>query len=352
MSDRFLQTNHAQMLYQEYRRKLESKQSFQEFSSSDIISNLDKWNGYEIKKEEGDRVELDADKEVVKEVAIQVDDTKIETDVGDQVVEDQNNCTLEVVDTNISELHNSKMDVCYKEALQVATVGRFMRLEPDRHLKVYDWGGGEWKTVVDLLTSGNGDCGYPMVCGKYGICSSNGQCSCFAETGIFKQINYKQTNLGCSLVTPISYNHSQYHSLLELENISYFNLNSGYNNKLDKKIPLEDCKNACLRNCSCKAALFADTSSVYPTLGGCLLLSQVFSLINDEVGSNNPHIFLKVQNSPTKQSSPPIDFPRKKSRRGTIILGSSLGALFGACLLVGSCIFVFKMKREPEELDE
>ncbi|KAG5561123.1 hypothetical protein RHGRI_004210 [Rhododendron griersonianum] len=120
------------MLYQEYRRKLESKQSFQEFSSSDIISILDKWNGYTIKKEEGDRVELDADKEVaeeiVKEVAIQVDDTKIETDVGDQVVdEDQNKCTLEVVDTNISELHNSKMDVCYKEAIQVATVERVRR---------------------------------------------------------------------------------------------------------------------------------------------------------------------------------------------------------------------------------
>ncbi|KAG5532816.1 hypothetical protein RHGRI_027190 [Rhododendron griersonianum] len=84
--------------------------------------------GTKIKKEEGDRVELDADKEVdeeiVKEVAIQVDDTKIVTDVGDQVVEDQNNCTLEVVDTNISELHNSKMDDCYKVALQVATVER------------------------------------------------------------------------------------------------------------------------------------------------------------------------------------------------------------------------------------
>ncbi|KAI8566956.1 hypothetical protein RHMOL_Rhmol02G0083200 [Rhododendron molle] len=73
---------------------------------------------------EGDRVERDADKEVVKEVAIQVDDMKIETDVGDQVIEDQNNCTLEVVDTNISELHSSKMDGCYKEALQVATVER------------------------------------------------------------------------------------------------------------------------------------------------------------------------------------------------------------------------------------
>ncbi|XP_058219437.1 G-type lectin S-receptor-like serine/threonine-protein kinase SD2-5 [Rhododendron vialii] len=235
---------------------------------------------------------------------------------------------------------------------------QFMRLEPDGHLKVYEWGGGEWKTVVDLLTSEFfGDCGYPMVCGKYGICSSNGQCSCFAgssnETEIFKQINYKQTNLGCSLVTPISCNHSQYHSLLELENTSYFNSYWDYSdsNELDNKTGLEDCKNACLRNCSCKAALFVDTQDYYPTRA-CLLLSEVFSLKDDDFVSSNLHIFLKVQNSPTKQSSPPIDFPRKKSRSGTIILGSSLGALFGICLLVGSCILVLKRKRELEELDD
>ncbi|KAG5544903.1 hypothetical protein RHGRI_017381 [Rhododendron griersonianum] len=233
------------------------------------------------------------------------------------------------------------------------STAQFMRLEPDGHLKVYEWVQSEWKTMADLLTSSYfGDCGYPMVCGKYGICSSNGQCSCFAgssnETGIFKQIDYKQTNLGCSLVTPISCNQSQYHSLFELQSTSYFNL---YTNELDNKTGFEDCKNACLRNCSCKAALFMNPSSSNRTRG-CMLMSEVFSLMFDDFGSSNHRIFLKVQNSPTKQSSPPIDFPRKKSRSGTIILGSSLGALFGICLLVGSCIFVFKMKREPEELDE
>ncbi|KAF5949215.1 hypothetical protein HYC85_015172 [Camellia sinensis] len=32
--------------------------------------------------------------------------------------------------------------------------------------------------VVDLLTSGIGDCAYPMVYGNYDICSSDGQCAC------------------------------------------------------------------------------------------------------------------------------------------------------------------------------
>ncbi|XP_058219439.1 probable receptor-like protein kinase At5g20050 [Rhododendron vialii] len=233
----------------------------------------------------------------------------------------------------------------------LGSTAQFMRLEPDGHLKVYEWGRFELiRSVADLLTSSIGHCGHPMACGRYGICSSNGQCSCFERssnvTGKFKQISYKQPNLGCSLVTPISCNYSQYHSLLELKNIGYFNLR--YNdNQLDEKTGLEDCKSACLRNCSCKAALF-----YYAPWRGCLLLFEVFSLINNERRSNSSSVFLKIQNSPTKQSLPPIDFPQKKSRSGTIILGSSLGALFGVCLLVGSYIFVFKMKREPEELDD
>ncbi|KAH7860177.1 hypothetical protein Vadar_010222 [Vaccinium darrowii] len=237
--------------------------------------------------------------------------------------------------------------------IPLGLTAQFMRLEPNGHLKVYEWdeAGDKWKTVADLLTSDIGDCGYPMVCGKYGICS-NGQCGCLLGssngTGNFKKINSNQPNLGCSLVTPMTCNYSQYHSLLELKNTSYFNLNSQHYNELDEKTGLEDCKNACFRNCSCKGALFVYGSFNFPLKRGCLFLSDVFSLVNKEGGSNKVSVFLKVQNSPTEQSSLPL----KKSRSGTIILGSSLGALFGVCLLVGSCISVFKKRREPEELDD
>ncbi|KAF7141969.1 hypothetical protein RHSIM_Rhsim06G0122900 [Rhododendron simsii] len=87
---------------------------------------------------------------------------------------------------------------------------------------------------------------------------------------------------------------------------------------------LEDCKNACLRNCSCKAAVFTDASSD--------------SVLTRE--SSNQTVITANR------------FSSKKSRSGTIILGSSLGAFLGVCLLVGTCIFVFKMKREREELDD
>ncbi|KAH7860441.1 hypothetical protein Vadar_013464 [Vaccinium darrowii] len=108
--------------------------------------------------------------------------------------------------------------------IPLGSTAQFMRLEPDGHLKVYEWGGAEWNTVADLLTQGIGDCGYPTVCGKYGICS-NGQCGCLEgssnEMGNFKQLSYRQPNLGCSLVTPITCNFSQYHSLFKLKNTTY-----------------------------------------------------------------------------------------------------------------------------------
>ncbi|KAG5544912.1 hypothetical protein RHGRI_017390 [Rhododendron griersonianum] len=240
--------------------------------------------------------------------------------------------------------------------IPLASTAQFMRLEPDGHLKVYDSGGGQWKIVADLLDSEFDDCGYPTVCGKYGICSNGPQCGCLEgsdnEIGNFKPISYKQPNLGCSLVTPISCDYSQHHSLLELTDTSYFVLNLQYNNELDEKTGLQDCKNACLRNCSCKAALFAYQLSDSNSRRGCLLISEVFTLINSEGGYNNVSVFLKVQNSPTKKNWSQINFPRKKSRSGTIVLGSSFGAFFGLCLLVGSCFFIFKRKREPKELDE
>ncbi|CAL5405578.1 unnamed protein product [Camellia sinensis] len=231
-----------------------------------------------------------------------------------------------------------------------ANTTQFMRFEPDGNLKVYEWSESEWGVVADLQTSGIGACAHPTVCGKYGICS-NGQCSCLDETNnnetiTFRQTIYRQPNLGCSLVTPISCNHSHYHTLLELKNTSYFNVYSQYTfGYLDEKTELEDCKKSCLTNCSCRAALFAYNWG-YDSKRGCLLLSEVFSLTNTEDGFDNITIFLKVQ-----KSSPP-NSPLKKPRHVTIILGSSLGAFFGIFFMVASCLFLFKNKGEFEELDE
>ncbi|PKI44028.1 hypothetical protein CRG98_035613 [Punica granatum] len=57
----------------------------------------------------------------------------------------------------------------------------FLKLGSDGHLRLYEWYNDSltWDQGDDLLTRDDlGECGYPMACGEYGICTNNGQCSC------------------------------------------------------------------------------------------------------------------------------------------------------------------------------
>ncbi|CAL5403922.1 unnamed protein product [Camellia sinensis] len=237
---------------------------------------------------------------------------------------------------------------------KIPSRAQFIRLDPDGHLRAH-YPSAEWSENrgVDLLTYGvkGGECGNPTSCGNYDVCISNGQCSCLEEatgSSTFRLIYHRQTSIGCSLVTPISCDHSQYHTLLELNNTSYLYINqysytyisTSTNFFLDEKIALKDYKTSCLTNCSCKAALFFNKSAGNDSRKGCLLLSEVFSLTNNDGGDDDITMFLKVQKSP------------RKSTQVIIILGSSLGAFFGVFFVVAFCFFFFRNKEEYEELDE
>ncbi|XP_021898321.1 EP1-like glycoprotein 2 [Carica papaya] len=151
---------------------------------------------------------------------------------------------------------------------------QYMKLESDGHLRVYEWiSSSGWTQVADLLTGFLGDCSYPSVCGKYGLCT-NGQCGCPAPinggTTYFSQIDFKQPTLGCSEVTPLSCEAVEDQSFVELEDVTYFTFDWS-----NRPANPESCKQACLQNCSCKAALFRygwNSSDGY-----CYLPSQVFN---------------------------------------------------------------------------
>ncbi|KAK7853668.1 hypothetical protein CFP56_035168 [Quercus suber] len=105
---------------------------------------------------------------------------------------------------------------------------QYMRLEPDRHTRVYDQ---DWQEVDDLFQITD-LCAYPAFCGSYGICT-NGMCSCpgpIYGTSYFQRIEDRQPDRGCSLVIPLSCEASKNHILLEIQNITYFPL-------LDTSIP-------------------------------------------------------------------------------------------------------------------
>ncbi|KAL3502833.1 hypothetical protein ACH5RR_037282 [Cinchona calisaya] len=220
-------------------------------------------------------------------------------------------------------------DIPYNSSAQ------FLKFEPDGHLKVFEWDGMNWRQIAELLKPEAGDCGFPMVCGRYGVCSK-GQCGCpdavKYQSKFFRQMDSKHPNLGCSPVTSISCDNAKDQSFIELKNSYYFAFDSSL---YDHGTELGECKTSCLQNCTCKAALFAYGGN--GTLkGSCLLLNEVFSIINNKNHMElfyDTSLFVKVQFSDVKNLS-----HRK------VILASILGALFASLSIVGSCLVVVKKR--------
>ncbi|KAL9454050.1 hypothetical protein AB3S75_009619 [Citrus x aurantiifolia] len=222
--------------------------------------------------------------------------------------------------------------------------GQYMRLWPDGHLRVYEWQQyNGWTVVGDLLTGIFGECGYPLVCGKYSICS-RGQCSCPAT--YFKPLNERQPALGCSQITPLSCEASQDHSFVELNDVTYFAFSS-FSSDLTNTDP-ETCKQTCLNNCSCKAALFQ--CGLNSSAGDCYLPSEIFSMMNNEKERThyNSTAYIKVQNLPVPGASP----GGKETSHRKRIMGFILGSFFGLLVLIGILIFFFGKKKGADEIEE
>ncbi|XP_019264456.1 PREDICTED: G-type lectin S-receptor-like serine/threonine-protein kinase SD2-5 [Nicotiana attenuata] len=233
-------------------------------------------------------------------------------------------------------------------ALQYPTTStaQFMKLGPDGHLRVYQWDEPDWKEASDILMLEVKNCEYPMVRGRYSICTNNGQCTCPPEENIFRPFSERKPDLGCTELTSISCDSPQYHSLVELKNTAYFAF--PFSHELSSSIfwpegkKLEDCKRACLSNCSCKAAAFQYDWGT-DQRGSCLLLNEVFSLVDNEDGMDK-RVFLKVKNSSKAQNQSPIISGGRESRPYKVIIGSTLSALFGIILCITTCFVIFKKR--------
>ena len=214
----------------------------------------------------------------------------------------------------------------------------YMKLEPTGQLRFYEWVKYGWRVSRSPLF-GDFDCLYPLRCGKYGICS-NRQCSCPILTGEenihFRIIDQKEPDLGCSVVTPLLCEASHDQSFVELKDTSYFPALYYSEDAMD----VESCKQACLKNCSCKAAMFTKIWRITK----CSFLSEIFSLTDMAANKEliDSTLFLKVQNLPKKPKAPSPDInpplvPPPPSNTGSeiiVMLVSCLAAFFGLFLIV------------------
>ncbi|KAF5948879.1 hypothetical protein HYC85_014836 [Camellia sinensis] len=138
------------------------------------------------------------------------------TEKGNLMLFNQNNATNPIHPKPTINLFYKGINI---SNLRIEKLSPHFFLKPRRlRMSERDWG-----VVADLRTLKIDECGHLMVCGKYGICL-NGQRSCPDETNnnetiTFRQTIYRQPNLGCSLVTPISCNHSR-----EFEELDEFSI--------------------------------------------------------------------------------------------------------------------------------
>ncbi|CAH1431090.1 unnamed protein product [Lactuca virosa] len=157
---------------------------------------------------------------------------------------------------------------------------QYMKLMPNGHLTVFEYdssvGSVGWMAVADLLTGDLGECFYPLVCGRNGICSGNQECSCprssFPGMDSFRAVNDSEPNMGCSQVTPLTCNATQNHTFIEIKNVKYFTYTVDIEN-----VDLGTCTQACLNNCSCKAALFEYGDPSHSN-GNCYLPTELFTM--------------------------------------------------------------------------
>ncbi|GKV23385.1 hypothetical protein SLEP1_g33120 [Rubroshorea leprosula] len=165
---------------------------------------------------------------------------------------------------------------------------RFIQLGSDGHL--LSWNGTVYWRTDDLFENQVHECDYPLTCGNYGICSVEG-CSC---PSYFKQIEsfQSQSYYTCSPYIPISCEFPDQHSLIELKNVDSV---LGVNYHITD---IESCKQACLKNCSCKYVVFQHNSNSSSS-GRCFLRSEAFSF--KRVNSYNyQSVFLKAHGSSVK----------------------------------------------------
>ncbi|XP_047323508.1 EP1-like glycoprotein 3 [Impatiens glandulifera] len=209
----------------------------------------------------------------------------------------------------------------------------FVRLEVDGHLRSYEWSEmGNWVVDKDMFTISIGVCGYPKVCGDYGICSE-GQCSCpKVDKTRFYSLSERNPNLGCKFDhKPIDCKSPSYdYELVEIKNVSYFGVKTMFMDKID----LSTCQLSCLKNCSCKSILFIGKSNK----GDCLSMNEVLSLMDTDQKDSNTTLYVKVP------------LPKRKTNkwRLVVILSTSIGSTLCGLVLVIIWVIQYRKKIKLE----
>nr|XP_043626410.1 G-type lectin S-receptor-like serine/threonine-protein kinase SD2-5 [Erigeron canadensis] len=198
-----------------------------------------------------------------------------------------------------------------------------------------------------------GVCGYPLACGRNALCSQEKQCVCPVSNspGIeyFRAVNSLEPNLGCSEITPLACNATQHQDFIVVENVTSITFTADL-----EDVNVTKCKQACLKNCSCKAAIFRYYND---SSGDCCLRSDLFTMATHSVMYQVMYqdtsmyltmyeyytAFIKVQNA----TAPSLSTSKKRVVK---VVGPAIG--ISLIVVVGFVVFIVHKKRQYSETEE
>ncbi|OMP05227.1 hypothetical protein CCACVL1_01993 [Corchorus capsularis] len=202
---------------------------------------------------------------------------------------------------------------------------QFIKLESDGYLMAYAYQFSEsrWTwTVSDLFSNYIGPCGFP--CGEYGLCS-DGNCTC--------------PRAGGNDSTQVYHDKGDSYSLLELKDFD-INFSPHFESSANRK----QCKDACLKNCSCKAAIYREQK--INSSGHCSLLPRIYAFErydeNDSTRGYKSIAYIKVQ-SPTTSGG------ARRRRIIVLVLGSTLGVILLIPIVVVGMFFLQRNNRNSKD---
>ncbi|KAI7754642.1 hypothetical protein M8C21_021510 [Ambrosia artemisiifolia] len=220
-----------------------------------------------------------------------------------------------------------------------ASTTQYIKLMPDGHLKLFEWQAGSWLVVADPFNSYLEGCKNPLACGRNALCLGNQRdqpCKCLP--GDFIAVDYQKPHLGCTEITPLKCNATQDQTWYPIQNVAYFNIIADMEN-----VDIETCKQACVNNCSCKAAIFR--YGLDASYGDCYLPYELFTMMTfPYVIHRNASAFIKVR-------IPSLSPYSKLSLAGIILISTIVSVVF-LLGVIGFLIYLICKRRRATLMEE
>ncbi|CAN1780028.1 G-type lectin S-receptor-like serine/threonine-protein kinase At4g27290 [Linum perenne] len=227
--------------------------------------------------------------------------------------------------------------------LRNASVLSRMVSTPSGLIQRYTWQGSKQGWMI-YLTAQNDNCDRYALCGAYGSCDIESSPSCGCLQGFVprdqKEWDMVDWSNGCVRKTELNCSGDGFvkHSGIKMpqtRNSSWFNVS----------MSLEECKEACIRNCSCTAYANLDIRN-----GGSGCLIWFTDLLDIRVlYDNRQDLYIRMAASDIDESGLVKNNDGRKSKKKNavlIILGSGLSA--GVVLVALGFIIWYKIKRQQQ----